>query len=150
MTRKVKKRQKFLQWRHSAICNVIVIFPVYGGFGAIRKPDSGRIACKTYIFISSNLLSYKKWKQNQKISYTALTLLLWIKVAFFSRNADFLLKKILASAKLRGPWYWKVYFLKLHMCVNLLTKFQVSSIILTSFRWRSNFTPPPLHLKTSP
>ena len=28
----------------SASCDVIVIFPVYGEFGAIRKPDSGRIA----------------------------------------------------------------------------------------------------------
>ena len=45
-------------------CDVIVIFPIYGQFGAIRKPDSGRIVCKTYIFINSNLLSYKNWKQN--------------------------------------------------------------------------------------
>ena len=28
-------------------------------FGTIRKPDSGHTACKTYIFINSNLLSYK-------------------------------------------------------------------------------------------
>ena len=38
---------------------VIVIFPIYGQFGAIQKPDSGRIVCKTYIFINSNLSSYK-------------------------------------------------------------------------------------------
>ena len=40
-------------------CYLIVIFSIYGQFGAIRKPDSGRIVCKTYIFINSNLLSYK-------------------------------------------------------------------------------------------
>ena len=40
-------------------CGVIAIFPIYGQFGAIRKPDSGRIVCKTYTFITSNLLSYK-------------------------------------------------------------------------------------------
>ena len=40
-------------------CDVIVIFPFYDQFGAIRKPDSGRMVCKTYIFIYSNLLSYK-------------------------------------------------------------------------------------------
>ena len=40
-------------------CNGIAIFPIYGQFGAIWKPDSGRIVCKTYIFIISNLLSYK-------------------------------------------------------------------------------------------
>ena len=38
-------------------CDVIFIFPIYGQFGAIRKPDSGCIVCKTYIFIKSNLLS---------------------------------------------------------------------------------------------
>ena len=43
---------------------VIVIFMIYGQFGAIRKPDSRCIVHKTYIFISSNLLSYKSWKQN--------------------------------------------------------------------------------------
>ena len=38
---------------------IIEIFPIYGQFGAIRKPDSGCIVCKTYIFINNNLLSYK-------------------------------------------------------------------------------------------
>ena len=37
--------------------DVIVIFPIYGQFGAIPKSDSGRIACKTYIFININVLS---------------------------------------------------------------------------------------------
>ena len=40
-------------------CEVIVIFPIYSQFGAIRKLDSGRINYKTYIFNNSNLLSYK-------------------------------------------------------------------------------------------
>ena len=44
----------------SANCEVIVIFPIYGQFGAIRKLDSGRIACKSYTFINSNFSSYKK------------------------------------------------------------------------------------------
>ena len=39
--------------------DVIIIFLIYGQFGAIRKLDSGCIVCKTYIFINSNLLSYK-------------------------------------------------------------------------------------------
>ena len=39
--------------------DVIAIFPIYGQLGAIRKPDSGRIVCKTYIFINNDLLSYK-------------------------------------------------------------------------------------------
>ena len=40
----------------SANYDVFVIFPIYGQFGAIRKPDSGRIICKTYNVINSNLL----------------------------------------------------------------------------------------------
>ena len=40
-------------------CDIIAIFLIYGQFGEIGKPDSGCIVCKTYIFIDSNLLSYK-------------------------------------------------------------------------------------------
>ena len=46
----------------SANCDVIVIFPIYGQFGEIRKTDSESMICKTCIFINSNLLSYKNWK----------------------------------------------------------------------------------------
>ena len=42
----------------------IVIFPNYGQFGAIQKPDAGAIDYKSYMFIKSKLLSYKNWKQN--------------------------------------------------------------------------------------
>ena len=34
----------------SANCGTIIIIPIYGQFQAIRKPDSGHIFCKTYIF----------------------------------------------------------------------------------------------------
>ena len=60
--------------------DAIVIFPIYGQYGAIRKPDARRIVCKTYVFINNNLLSYKNWKENWKISNTGLTLLLWAMV----------------------------------------------------------------------
>ena len=40
-------------------CNVTMIFPIYGQFGAIQKPNSRCIVCKTYVFIDNNLLSYK-------------------------------------------------------------------------------------------
>ena len=39
----------------SKSCGVIVIFPIYSQFGAIRKPNPGRIIYKTYIFNNSNL-----------------------------------------------------------------------------------------------
>ena len=38
-------------------CGAIVIFPIYGQFRAMQNPASGRIVCKTYIFINSNFLS---------------------------------------------------------------------------------------------
>ena len=45
--------------------DVIIIFPIYDQFGAIRKLASRQIVYKIYIFInSSNLLSYKNCKQN--------------------------------------------------------------------------------------
>ena len=43
----------------SAICDVIVIFPIYGQFQAIRKQRSGCIVYKSYIFIKNNILSCK-------------------------------------------------------------------------------------------
>ena len=45
-------------------CDVIVIFPIYGQFGTMQKPDSRWLVSKTYIFIDSKFLSYQNWKQN--------------------------------------------------------------------------------------
>ena len=68
------------------------------------------------------------------------------------------LPKMVRSAKLSGYWYQKTYFVKLHICVYLRTKFQVSSKILTTLRqgrgwWgggRGNcLLPPPPDLKTN-
>ena len=56
------KPQKIFDDVILANCDVIVIFPIYGQFEAIREPDSGRIVYKTYIFINSSLLSCKNWK----------------------------------------------------------------------------------------
>ena len=46
----------------STNCEVILIFPIYGQFGAMQKPDSGWMISNTYSFIDSNLFSYKKPK----------------------------------------------------------------------------------------
>ena len=56
--------QKFDDYVIPVNCDVIVIFTIYDQFGANRKPDSGSMVRKTYIFIKSNLLSYKSIKQN--------------------------------------------------------------------------------------
>ena len=73
-------------------CDVIVFLPIYGEFAATRKPDSWRMIYKTYIFINNNFLSYKTWKQDQKISNTTVILLLWVKALFSPKNADFVQK----------------------------------------------------------
>ena len=44
--------------------DVLVIFFIYSQFEAIQEPDSGRIVCKSSIFINSNLSPYENWKQN--------------------------------------------------------------------------------------
>ena len=55
--RNTARSKKFDEF--SGSCDVIVIFPIYSQFGAIRMPDPGRINHKTYIFNNSNLLPYK-------------------------------------------------------------------------------------------
>ena len=77
-----------------------LFFPIYGQFRAIRKTDYGRIFCKTYIFINSNLFFI------QKYSSRAIAL---SKAAIFAKKCRFFYKKMLTSAKLRGPWYQKIY-----------------------------------------
>ena len=63
---KIDKRNKMTSKKFdddvmSANCDVIIIFLIYGQFGATQKPDSSRIVCKTYIFINSIILtSFRK------------------------------------------------------------------------------------------
>ena len=97
---------------------MFVNFPIYGQFWTIRKVDSGRMFCNTYIFINNNLLSYKHWKETGKTSNAALILFLDVIVL-------------------------KIYFLKLHMCVYLRMKFKICSVILTNFRQEGLILRPP-------
>ena len=64
----------------SVNCDVITIFPIYGQFGAIWKPDSGPMVSDA-IALSKGTIVVKKI----------------LIVDFF--------KKMLTSAKLRGSWY---------------------------------------------
>ena len=52
-------------------CDVIVIFAIYSQFGAIPKPDAGRMVCKTYILIVTFYL--KKTENRAKKSLTQLS-----------------------------------------------------------------------------
>ena len=54
--RNTERQKKIDDEDMSANCDVIVIFLIYVQSRAIRKPDSGCMVCKTYIFINSSLL----------------------------------------------------------------------------------------------
>ena len=56
-TRNTATSKRFDDEVVSAHFNVIVIFPIYGWFGAIRNSASERIVYDSYIFINTNLLS---------------------------------------------------------------------------------------------
>ena len=70
----------------------------------MRKPDSRHIICKTYIFIKSHLLSYKKLKTELKnLEHSSHTIAL-SKGTIFAKKCRFLAKNMVAT-KLRGFWY---------------------------------------------
>ena len=101
--------KKFVDDIMSTNCDIIVVFPIFGQFGAILKPDCKRIVSKTYIFNKGNLFSYKNRKQNKKISNTAIKILLWIKVLLWPKNADFLQGNADIS-KIKRAWVLKRIF----------------------------------------
>ena len=83
----------------SVKCDVIVIFTIYSQLGAFGKLDSRHIVCKTYIFINSKFLSYKRWKKSwHSFNTTALSkrTILVKKRKFLTENADICkIKKVL-------------------------------------------------------
>ena len=76
-------------------CGAIAVVSIYGKFTAIRKPDSGLIACKTYVFIHSKLLSHKNGKQNYKISNTARHAITLSNGTTFAKKRLFFCKEML-------------------------------------------------------
>ena len=52
------KAKKLMMISCQKSCNIIVIFPIYGHFGVIRKLNNERIFYKFYVFINSKILSY--------------------------------------------------------------------------------------------
>ena len=70
----------------------------------------------------------------------------WRYILFLPKNVDY--------SKIKGSCYWKVYFLKLHMCVYFRTKLEISNLILTSFKQGVILSPPcppqNKHLKSPP
>ena len=65
------------------------------------NPEAECMVCKTYVFIKSNLLSYKNWKQKWKTSNTAPILLLWVRVLFVPKKCWFFAKNT-GFSKIKG------------------------------------------------
>ena len=58
--RNKKMSKKFDVEVMSANCDVIVIFGIFGQFGAVQRLDSGHRVCKSYVSSNSNLLLYTR------------------------------------------------------------------------------------------
>ena len=119
MTRETWRFENIFDDEMSTNCDVIVILPIYGQFGAIGKPDSRRMACKTYIFINSDFLQKLKTKL-KNLYHTSHTIPLSKGTLFDKKDADILQKNADNSTERYISWNY--------MCAYLRTKFQVYTI----------------------
>ena len=76
----------------SANCNIILIFPIYGQFGAICKPDSGSMGCKTYISLIA-IFYLTKTENKTKKYLTQISCYCFEQGTIFDKNADFFANK---------------------------------------------------------
>ena len=97
--------------------DVIIILPIYSLF--CNHPEA---------------VILQNWKQNKTFFKRRFRTIVLSKAIVSVQKCWFFVKKTPKLAKLRRPWYWKVNFLKLHKCVYLRTKFQVSVNILINLR----------------
>ena len=101
--------------------HVIIVFLICSHSVSTRQTDSKGMVHIWKFVIKIDLLSNKKQKPELKhltqISYYLCYLIK--KSFFFAKKKRKLCKKILMSTKLRESWHFKVYFLKLHLCLYL-------------------------------
>ena len=90
-----------------------------------------------------------KTENKTKKSLTQLSYCSEKRYCFYQWVLTFCKTKMPTSARLRGSWHYRVYLMKLNMFLYSLTKFQVSSIILTSFR-QDGGNPPYHHRSINP
>ena len=94
----------------SANCDVIVIFLIYVQFGAIRKPDSGRMICNTTFSLTVTFYLIKTKNRTKKYVTSLIQMLFFCK-----KNAD--ISKIKGVLVLKGMFSETTY-----VCVYLHTK----------------------------
>ena len=99
----------------SGNCDVIVIFPIYGQFGAIWRPDSGPIVCKTYIFMNSGLISYKNSKNPLKTLYHSFHTIALSNGIVLAKKRWFFLQKYANISKIKMALVPKGIFSKTNL-----------------------------------
>ena len=101
--------------------HVIIVFLICSHSVSTRQTDSKGMVHIWKFVIKIDLLSNKNQKPELKhltqISYYLCYLIK--KSFFFAKKKRKKCKKILMSTKLRESWHFKVYFLKLHLCLYL-------------------------------
>ena len=123
----------------STNCNVIVIFPSYGQFKSIWKPDCGCIVCSAYLFINSKLLFQKKLETEIKsLFHTALTLLLWVNILFLPKKCWFFAKivdisKIKKVLVLKGTFSKNTYVHVLTCVGTIISKIKYDDEVQLSY-----------------
>ena len=110
-----KKQKKKRRWHNARKlwrnCHFSDLWPIWS------NPEAGfRTDSKKLIF-SLNLTFYLTKAENRtKKLKTQLSHYCFEERYYFCQKMLIFCKKMLTSAKLRGPWYWKVYLLKLNVC----------------------------------
>ena len=88
-------------WRHF---NSLDWWPIW----RYSEVEARRIACKTYIFINSNLCLTKTLNRTKEsLTQLSFILTLWVKVLFFTKNAD--ISKIKAVLVLKVIFFETTY-----------------------------------------
>ena len=101
--------------------HVIIVFLICSHSVSTRQTDSKGMVHIWKFVIKIDLLSNKKQKPELKhLTQISYYLYYLIKKSFlFAKKKRKKCKKILMSTKLRESWHFKVYFLKLHLCLYL-------------------------------
>ena len=83
------------------IMTLLLLFLIYGCFGAIRNTDSGRMVCDSFLLIATFYLT-KSENRTKKISNTAVILLVSVKVLILSKMLIFCKNKTAEIHKIKG------------------------------------------------
>ena len=94
--------------------HVIIVFLICSHSVSTRQTDSKGMVHIWKFVIKIDLLSNKKQKPELK-HLTQISYYLYYLIKKSAKKC----KKILMSTKLRESWHFKVYFLKLHLCLYL-------------------------------